>query len=306
MDRTQVFSEHRPLLFSIAYRMLGSVMDAEDAVQETFLRWDGSAEEAVRSPKAYLSTVVTRLCIDQLRSAKTKREQYIGPWLPEPLITEETAAIDEHLATADSLSMAFLVLLERLSPVERAVFLLREVFDYPYDEIAQIVGKSEANCRQMAHRAKSHVKGGQRFEPTPEQLEEISERFLRATAEGDIDGLIDLLTEDVTVWSDGGGVVAAALNPIQGPDRVARFFIGLARKLYGSVSLERTRVNGRPGFVAYLNGTLDFVAEVGLREGRIESMRIVRNPEKLRHLTQAPHAGSGSRLMGQGPAETRG
>src|SRR3990170_8884916 len=174
-QQADVFTEHRPLLFSIGYRMLGSVMDAEDMVQETYLRWQQASPDEVRSPKSYLSTVVTRLCIDQLRSAKTQREQYIGPWLPEPLIAEETASVDEHLALADSLSMAFLVLLERLSPVERAAFLLHEVFDYGYPEIARMVDKSEANCRQLAHRAREHVSaGGQRFDVTPEQLEDLT------------------------------------------------------------------------------------------------------------------------------------
>src|ERR1700694_478547 len=244
MNRTETFSEQRSLLFSIAYRMLGSVMDGEDMVQEAFLRWQDAPVEEVRSPKSYLSTVITRLCIDQLRSAKTQREQYIGPWLPEPLITEETSDIDEHLAVADSLSMAFLVMLERLSPLERAVFLLREVFDYPYPEIARLVDKSEANCRQMVHRAREHISAGdRRFEITPEQLEEISARFMKATAEGDMDALIDRLTADVTVWSDGGGKVPAALNPIYGSEKVARFFVRLAQRMPPDVAMRLVSVN---------------------------------------------------------------
>ncbi len=289
MDRVATFSQHRTLLFSIAYRMLGSVMDAEDMVQETFLRWQDAPVDDVRAPKPYLSTVITRLCIDQLRSARAQREQYIGPWLPEPLITEETATVDEHLALADTLSMAFLVLLERLSPIERAVFLLHEVFDYGYPEIARIVDKSEANCRQLVHRARQHVSaGGQRFDVTPEQLEDITKRFLAASASGDMDGLIELLADDVTLWSDGGGKVPAALNPIHGADRVARFFIGLARRMPENTQLRPARVNGRPGFIAYVDGAVYLVTEVDFADGRVSSFRIVRNPEKLRHVPSLP------------------
>ena len=289
VDRVGTFSEQRPLLFSIAYRMLGSVMDAEDMVQETFLRWQGAPADDVRSPKSYLSTVITRLCIDQLRSAKAQREQYIGPWLPEPLITEETAQIDEHLALADSLSMAFLVLLERLSPLERAVFLLHEVFDYGYPEIARIVDKSEANCRQMVHRAREHISAGEsRYEITPEQLREISARFVQATSNGDMAGLIELLSDDVTVWSDGGGKVPAALNPIYGPAKVARYFIGVARKMPPSTQMRTVRVNGRPGFITWVAGAVYLVAEVSFRDGKIDGMRVVRNPDKLRHVPPLP------------------
>ncbi len=285
MDRAATFSDQRPLLFSIAYRMLGSVMDAEDMVQETFLRWQDAPVDDVRAPKPYLSTVITRLCIDQLRSAKETREQYIGPWLPEPIVTEQTAEVDEHLALADSLSMAFLVLLERLSPVERAAFLLHEVFDYEYPEIARIIDKSEANCRQLVHRARQHVTaGGRRFEPTPEQLEEITRRFIAASANGDMQGLIELLSDDVMLWSDGGGVVPAAINPIRGPEKIARFFIGLAKRMPPNTSFRVARVNGAPGFVSYIEGAVYFVAEVNFSDGRVASFRIVRNPEKLRHV----------------------
>ena len=285
MNRVDTFNDQRPLLFSIAYRMLGSVMDAEDMVQETFLRWQDAPVDDVRSPKSYLSTVVTRLCIDQLRSARAQREQYIGPWLPEPLITEETAQIDENLALADSLSMAFLVMLERLSPLERAAFLLREVFDYPYPEIATIIDKSEANCRQMVHRAREHINAGEsRFEPSPGEIEQISARFMKATTEGDMDALIALLTEDVTVWSDGGGKVAAALNPVYGPQKVARFFVKLAAKMPADTAMRLVRVNERPGFIVWMGGHVDFVAEVSFRDGLIDALRIVRNPDKLRHV----------------------
>ncbi len=189
--------------------------------------------------------------------------------------------------------MAFLVMLERLSPLERAVFLLREVFDYPYPEIATIVGKSEANCRQMVHRARQHISAGdRRFEITNEQLEQISARFMKATTEGDMDALIALLTDDVTVWSDGGGKVPAALNPIYGPDRVARFFIGLASKMPPGTQMRTARVNGRPGFITWIDGLIYMVAEVSFRDGKIDGMRVVRNPDKLRHVPAAPQVSS--------------
>ena len=288
-QQAEVFTRHRPLLFSIAYRMLGSVMDAEDMVQETYLRWQQASPDEVRSPKSYLSTVVTRLCIDQLRSAKAQREQYIGPWLPEPLITEETADMDEHLALADSLSMAFLVLLERLAPVERAVFLLREVFDYPYPEIARIVDKSEANCRQLVRRARQHVaEHRQRFHPSPEQMEQIAQRFLQAAASGDMQGLLDLLTEDVTLWSDGGGKVAAALNPIYGADKVARFFLGIAKKAPPKFSVRPARVNGGAGFILYDGMQPYGVITADTTEGKISGIRVVVNPDKLRRIPPMP------------------
>jgi RNA polymerase sigma-70 factor (ECF subfamily) len=289
MDTVATFSQQRPLLFSIAYRMLGSVMDAEDMVQETFLRWQDAPADDVRAPKSYLATVITRLCIDQLRSAKAQRERYIGPWLPEPLIAEESASIDEHLALADSLSMAFLVLLERLSPVERAVFLLHEVFDYGYPEIAPIVDKSEANCRQLVHRAREHVSaGGQRFDATPEQLEDLTYRFLKASGNGDMQALIELLTDDATLWSDGGGKVPAAINPIHGPEKIARFFIGLAQKMPPGTTFRPARVNGRPGYIAYVDGAVYMVAQVSFAGGKVSAFHIVRNPDKLRHVPPLP------------------
>jgi RNA polymerase sigma-70 factor (ECF subfamily) len=229
------------------------------------------------------------LCIDQLRSARAQREQYIGPWLPEPLITEETAQIDEHLALADSLSMAFLVMLERLSPIERACFLLREVFDYPYPEIAQMVGKSEANCRQMVHRAHEHVRdGGQRFDVRPEQLENLTYRFLKASGDGDVQALIELLTDDAILYSDGGGKVPAALNPIFGPEKIARFFIGLAQKMPPDTRFRPARVNGRPGYIAYVNGAVYMVAQVSFVNDKLSAFHVVRNPEKLRHVPVSP------------------
>lgn len=283
--QTDVFNEYRPLLFSIAYRMLGTVMDAEDAVQETYLRWQRAGRDDVRSPKSYLSTVVTRLCIDQLRSAKTQREQYIGPWLPEPLVSEGTSDMDQDLALADSLSMAFLVMLEALSPNERAAFLLREVFEYPYDEVARIIDKSEPNCRQMVRRAHQHtLERRHRFHPSQAEVQVFVDRFLRAAQQGDMDGLIEMLEEDVTLWSDGGGKTAAALNPIYGADKVARFFIGIISKMPPNTVSKAARVNGQPGLLTYIDGQPYSVMVAEMQDGKVAAIRVVVNPEKLRHL----------------------
>lgn len=284
MDPSEVFDRHRPLLFSIAYRMLGSVMDAEDFVQEAFVRWQRASGTEVRSPRAYLSSVVTRLCIDQLRSARVQREQYAGPWLPEPLPTEPAPdAVDE------SLSMAFLVLLESLTPTERAVFLLREVFDYDYGEISRLVGKSEANCRQIARRARQSVAARRpRFERSVEHEERLVERFLEACASGDMDGLVSLLSDDITLWSDGGGRVRAALNPIYGSDRVGRFLLGILREIPPDFVSRQGQINGQPGIVGYAGGHPMGVLTLDILDGRIRAIRIVVNPEKLRAVPPLP------------------
>lgn len=246
------FDRHRPLLFSIAYRMLGSIADAEDVLQESYLRWRRASGRDVRSPKAYLSDVVTRLCLDHLRSARARRERYVGPWLPEPLPTEEGTGVEEAVALDDSLSMAFLVLLESLSPVERAVFVLREVFDYDYAEIAHLVGKSEVNCRQIARRAKRSVAARRpRYDASLEQEERLMVRFLGACTEGDMAGLLSLLSEDAILYTDGGGKARAALNPILGDEKIARYFSGILRKAPPGFMVRRMRINGRQGLVGY-------------------------------------------------------
>ena len=243
MARTEDFERYRSLLFSIAYRMLGSVADAEEILQEAYLRWREAPEAEVRSPKSYLSAVVTRLSIDRLRSARAWREEYVGPWLPEPLVTEGAEEVADSIELDESLSMAFLVLLESLNPMERAVFLLREVFDYDYGEISRIVERSEDNCRQIARRARQSVAARRpSFEQSPEQKERLTERFVEACMSGDMQGLVGLLCEDVTLWSDGGGKVAAAPYPIHGPERVARFLLGVLRTV-------------PPGFPPVLSGS---------------------------------------------------
>ena len=267
--------------------MVGSVMDAEDIVQEAFVRWQRASATEVRSPKAYLSSVVTRLCIDQLRSARAQREKYVGPWLPEPLPTEPAP---DEVVIDESLSMAFLVLLESLNPTERAVFLLREVFDYDYDEISHLVGKSEANCRQIARRARESVAARRpRFERSPEQEEHLIARFVEACASGDMEGLVSLLSEDVTLWSDGGGKTRAALNPIYGADKVARFFSGILRKAPPGLTARQTQINGRPGLIGYFgDGRPQSVVTFDIAEGSIRAIRLVVNPEKLRAVASLP------------------
>ncbi len=263
--------------------MTGSVMEAEDAVQEAYLRWQQASEDEVRSPSSYLSTVVTRLCIDRLRSARVRREQYVGPWLPEPLLGEQAREIESKADLEDTLSMAFLVLLESLTPVERAVFLLREVFGYEYAEIAALVGKSEANCRQISRRARQSVAARRpRFESSPQQEERLMEGFLQASLGGDMEALLALLSEDVTLYSDGGGKTRAALRPIYGADNVARFLTGILGNIPPDFTVRQTRINGRPGLVGYFgDGSPQSVVSIEVSEGRIMAIRLVVNPEKL-------------------------
>jgi RNA polymerase sigma-70 factor (ECF subfamily) len=285
------YEDLRPLLFSIAYRMLGSVAEAEDVVQEAFLRYHRAvleSEAEIESPKAYLSAIVTRLAIDQLRSARVRREAYVGEWLPEPLLTDESAPDPAaHAEDADSLSMAFLLLLESLTPVERAVFLLHDVFDYGYDEVAEIVGKSEDNTRQLAVRARRHVDEHRpRFEASREQRDELAARFFDAVEDGDLDGLVDLLSDDVVVYGDGGGTGPSWRRPIYGRERVLRLLLGLgrhARQL--GVTIRRTEVNGQPG-ATFLDpdGRLMYVMTVDVADGVVQTVRSIINPAKLRHL----------------------
>jgi RNA polymerase sigma-70 factor, ECF subfamily len=281
--RTDDFERHRSLLFSIAYRMLGSVADAEDVVQEAYLRWREVPTKEVRSPKSYLSAVVTRLSINRLRSARARREEYVGPWLPEPLLSDRANETAGAAELDESLSMAFLVLLESLNPVERAVFLLREVFDYDYDEISRIVEKSEDNCRQIARRARQSVAARRpRFERSPEQAERLARQFFETCMNGDMEGLVEILSADVTLWSDGGGRVAAAPYPIHGPERVARFFLGVLRTVPPGHFARPARVNGGPGVVGYFaDGRPQGVVTLDVVDGGIRAVRIVVNPEKL-------------------------
>jgi RNA polymerase sigma-70 factor (ECF subfamily) len=281
-----VYTELGPLLFSIAYRMLGSVGDAEDIVQEAFLRYVAN-EDSVDSPKAFLSAVTTRLCIDFLRSARVRREKYVGEWLPEPLLTSDAdpAGI---AADTDSLSMTFLLVLERLSPVERAVFLLRDVFDYEFADIARIVDKSEANVRQIAVRARRHVTENRpRFEASAAKRDELATRFVTALTEGDLGVLEELLAADVVVTGDSGGVAPNWPRPIVGRDNVARLLAGLARQWdsVAGVHLERADVNGQPGAVVRDGaGRLVNVFAFDIADGVVQAIRSVIARDKLRHL----------------------
>jgi RNA polymerase sigma-70 factor (ECF subfamily) len=290
MAEPPMAAELRPLLFSIAYRMVGGVTDAEDIVQEAFLPYHLASSDGseIGSPKAWLSAVTTRLAIDHLRSARVNREAYVGPWLPEPLLADPTPDLAEHAEVSDSLSMAFLVLLESLSPVERAVFLLREVFGYGYDEIAAVVGRSQENCRQLAVRARRHLEERKpRFEADRRRQRELAERFLAASSAGDLDGLIGLLAHDVVVYSDGGGKVVAARRPIFGRERVASFLARVAplgwRAGYQSRFAE---VNGQPGFLIEQDGRPIAVLVLDVAEGLVQTVRFIWNPDKLRHLLQ--------------------
>lgn len=286
VDRVEVFDQNRPLLFSIAYRMTGSVMEAEDAVQEAYLRWQQADEGEVRSSSAYLSTIVTRLCIDRLRSARVRREQYVGPWLPEPVLGEQGQEIGDRAELEDTLSMAFLVLLESLTPVERAVFLLREVFGYEYAEIASLVGKSEANCRQISRRARQAVVARRpRFKSSPEQEERLMEGFLEASLAGNMEVLLALLSDDVILYSDGGGKARAALNPIFGSENVVRFLTAILGEIPPDFAVRRTRVNGGPGLVGYFgDGSVQSVSSIEVSDGTITAIRLVVNPEKLQNV----------------------
>jgi RNA polymerase sigma-70 factor (ECF subfamily) len=285
---TDVYEELRPLLFSIAYRMLGSATDAEDIVQEAFLRFHQAAEEEeIDNPKAYLSTITTRLSIDHLRSARVKRESYTGTWLPEPLITEQVPDVSQHAEMADSMSMAFLVLLESLSPVERAVFLLREVFDYPYEEIADTIGKSEDNTRQLAVRARRHVEERKpRFEADKKARDELAGKFWAAAEDGDTEGLVKLLADDVVFYGDGGGKGPAIAKPLYGREKVMRFFLrlmGLIDQM--QIVLEPVEVNGEPGVISRApDGSIASVLSMQIADGQIISLRSVVNPDKLGHL----------------------
>ncbi len=284
-----LFDQHRPLLFGIAYRMLGSVMDAEDAVQETWLRWQRAAPPEVSAPKTYLATIITRLCLDQLRAAHTRREQYIGPWLPEPLIGDPVPAAEAATLAVESLSLAFLVLLESLTPVERAVFLLHDVFGFEFSEIAPIVDKQPANCRQIARRARTALDARQpRFEPAAPQHQELLAQFIHACTTGDLQGLITLLTADVTLWSDGGGVVQAARNPIYSAAKVAPFLLGILRKLPADLELRVGVINGQPGLLTYHHGTPIGVLVIEPHAGRISAIRLVVNPHKLGAIPPLP------------------
>lgn len=272
------FARHRSLLFTVAYEMLGSAADAEDVVQETWLRWAGVDQATVRDPRAYLVRIVTRQALNRLRSLARRREEYVGEWLPEPLATSPDVAADIELA--ESLSIAMLTVLETLGPAERAVFVLREVFETPYEEIAEAVGKSPAAVRQIAHRARDHVAARRpRMPASPEEQQEAVDRFLVAVRHGDLRGLLDTLAPDVVIVADGGGLVAAAREPIRGAERAARFLISAARSL--QFEAKAVWLNGSPGVRIEIGGAVDTAVSVTVEDGRITRIYAIRNPHKL-------------------------
>ncbi|HUB70794.1 MAG TPA: RNA polymerase sigma-70 factor [Acidimicrobiales bacterium] len=282
-------NELRPLLFSIAYRMTGSVAEAEDLVQEAFFRMGRARRSGavVESPKAYLTATTTRLSINYLRSARARRESYVGTWLPEPLVGDLSDSPEQMAELSDTLSMAFLLLLESLSPVERAVFLLREVFDYPYEDIAQIVGKSEDNCRQIFARARRRVDSHQaRFQASREQSEALSRSFMAAVRDGDLGQLVDLLAADATFYGDGGGKATSVAEPLHGRDKVAEFLLTVfGRVMLLGVTLEPVLVNGGPGVMARDGeGNVVSVMSLEVLDGTVQTLRSVVNPDKLGHL----------------------
>jgi len=283
------FEEYRPLLFSIAYRMLGSVPEAEDMVQNAYIRYSQMPDRSIVSPKAFLTTVITRLCLNQLQSARVQRETYLGPWLPDPLVTEDEddpRSPAQQAEMLESVSMAFLVLLERLTPVERAVFLLREVFDYSYPEIAGIVEKEEAATRQIFHRAKKFLADERpRFTPSTTHAQELLGGFMRAVQEGDLGGLTALLASDVTMWADAGGKVrGAATRPLHGPYAVAQFMIGSLRFVQGTLTAEITSANGEPALLLREDGKPLAVVSISFSGDEIRDIRVIGNPDKLKHL----------------------
>jgi RNA polymerase sigma-70 factor (ECF subfamily) len=287
MSTSTEFDTHRERLFAIAYRMLGSVHDAEDVVQEAWLKWSRLDRELVENPQALLCTMVTRMSIDTLRSARKQRETYVGEWLPEPL-AENTPLPSDHAALAESLSTAFLLMLERLNPVERAALLLREVFGYSYEEVARILEKSEANCRQIVRRAKSRVRTPERRQDAPaEAHEQLFATFLAATEMGDVARLESLLAAEATLHSDHGGKAKAANRVIHGANKIARFFVGVTQRFQPADAVVRMyAINGTPGAVVYTEGKADTAFNVDIVEGKITRVYLVRNPDKLERLPQ--------------------
>lgn len=281
--RLASFDQYRGLLFSIAYRMLGIIPDAEDMLQETFIRWQQASEEEIRSPRSFLVTIISRLCINHLQSARVRREEYVGEWLPEPLVTDQGSDPFGLIRVDETLSMAFLVLLERLTPIERAVFLLREVFEYEYSEIAAVLGQTEVNCRQILSRARQHIGAVRpRFFASKESQGHLLERFLEAVTTGNMDGLLSLLANDVVLYADGGGKALAVPNAVRGSANVARGVLGgFSRLVPKDLVTRAVRINGEHGIVSYLNGKAFSAITIHAHESRIESIYLITNPEKL-------------------------
>jgi RNA polymerase sigma-70 factor (ECF subfamily) len=291
--RLATFDQFRGLLFSVAYRMLGTVADAEDMLQETFLRWLQAADEEIRSPRAFLVTIISRLCITQLQSARVQREEYVGQWLPEPLVTNERSDPLGLIRVDETLSMAFLVLLERLTPIERAVFLLREVFEYEYGEISAILGQSEVNCRQILRRARQHVGTMRpRFEPSREKQRYLLEQFVDAARTGNMARLLSVLSEDVVLYTDGGGKGFSPPEPVRGASNVAKGADVFRKLVTHGLTARIAEINGEYGMVTYLNGRPHSAITIRTQDERIQAFYLVTNPEKLAHLPDMIESGS--------------
>ncbi|MFF8279046.1 RNA polymerase sigma-70 factor [Streptomyces lateritius] len=286
---TDVFEEHRPLLTGVAYRMLGRAADAEDVVQDAWLRWSAADRAEVREPRAYLIRITTRLALDRLRQAQARRESYVGPWLPEPVVTDFGPAVPdtaERAMLADSVSLAVLVVLESLSPLERAVFVLREAFGFPYGEIATALDRSEAAVRQLAGRARRHVDEGRpRYDVDPVERRALTERFLAAAAGGDLEQLLTLLAPDVRLVGDSGGKAKAPLRVMETADKVGRFLAAVAQGAKSAYEFRFLEVNGAPALLALAGGRPDTLFQVEVRDGRVQCVYIVRNPDKLHALS---------------------
>ncbi|MFJ9640831.1 RNA polymerase sigma-70 factor [Streptomyces sp. NPDC101178] len=300
---TDVFEEHRPVLLGVAYRMLGRVTDAEDVVQEAWLRWSTTAREGVREPRAFLVRITTRLAIDRLRHLKSRREAYVGPWLPEPMATDFGATVPdaaERAVLADSVSLAVLVVLESLSPPERAVFVLREAFGFPYAEIAATLDRTEAAVRQLAGRARRHVDERKpRYDVDPAERRDLTERFLAAASGGSIEQLMALLAPDVRLVSDAGGKAKAALRAVESADKVGRLLAGVGREIGPDWDLRIAEFNGGPAVACFVAGKADTFFQIDVRNGVIQCIYIVRNPDKLAELSAVrPPTLSGQRESG--------
>ena len=301
------FEEWRPLLFGIAYRMLGSAADAEDVVQDACVRWLRRGSEPIRSVRAYLVTVVTRLCLDDLDSARARREAYTGPWLPEPVLVDESSAAEQ----ADSLSLAFLVLLEELTPLERAAYLLHDIFGYPFEQVARSLGRTTPACRQLAARARSRIEERRRrFDADLRHGRELTGRFLAACATGDMRGLLAMLADDVVVWTDGGGKVRAAVRPVVGPQRSSRFLVNVAKKVHGVP--RPALLNGQPATLFVEGDTVSAALVLDVLDGVIVGVRVVSNPDKLERIGHellagiktaigGPVGGGGASGVGEAP-----
>ena len=282
MSTETVFETHRPRLFGLAYKLLGSRSDAEDVVQDAWLRWRQADRSAIRDAEAWLVTATTRLGIDRLRLARTEREAYFGPWLPEPLSVDEAPDPERGAEIAEQVSLAFLSVLERLGPEERAAFLLKEVFEYDYAQIAELIGQSEANCRQMVHRARTRVQADRpRFAVTPEKHRSLLDRFMHAAQSGDRNAIVQLLDADAQLVSDGGGKVNATIRPLHGAERIARLFWAIARRPQSALEWRFGHVNGEPALLRVRDGHLHSVTTITIEGDRISGIFTVLNPDKL-------------------------